>query len=70
MKITTVQWNVGGGKIRDESSDVSQETSYELEGIEYVIDKLKSYQPDIITLQETHADVDASQAAAIARALG
>ena len=55
-KIKIIQWNIGGGKIRKESNDAMGAENYKYEGIDYIVDKLKSYNPDIITLQETHAN--------------
>jgi endonuclease/exonuclease/phosphatase family metal-dependent hydrolase len=70
MKINAVQWNIGGGMIRRENSDPISAESYNLADVRYVMEKLKEYRPDIITLQETHADEMSSQAAEIARDLG
>jgi hypothetical protein len=70
MQITTVQWNIGGAKIRGENADPVPVESYTHEGFEYLIQKLKEYNPGVITLQENHADETGSQAGAIAKALG
>jgi endonuclease/exonuclease/phosphatase (EEP) superfamily protein YafD len=69
MKIRSVQWNIGGGKIRDPEADSTKIENYKLEGLAYIIEKLSLYQPDIITLQESHADEHAIQAQTISEAL-
>jgi endonuclease/exonuclease/phosphatase (EEP) superfamily protein YafD len=68
MTIKTVQWNIGGGKIRKPDSSV--EGPYNEEGLEHVIGILAPQNADIITLQETHAKDDKVQAEYIAKALG
>lgn len=70
MRFTTVQWNIGGAKIRSESSDEAQVGSYTEEGLEYVIEKLKEYGADIVTFQESHADANSIQAQQITQSLG
>jgi len=70
MLLKTVQWNIGGGKIREEASDATSDESYKRDGIEYIIDTLKTLSPNIITLQETHASENEVQAQIIAEALG
>lgn len=75
MNLITVQWNIGGGKIRKSDSDPTMDfgnhsSSYDIEGLDYVIEKLKEYNPDIIMLQETHASNDYIQAKKISEKLG
>ncbi len=70
MKLTTVQWNIGGGKIRDTDSDVTLPASYSLDGLGHIAETLKAINPDIITLQETHAADGTSQPQALAEQLG
>ncbi|OGG41152.1 hypothetical protein A2118_03720 [Candidatus Kaiserbacteria bacterium GWA2_50_9] len=70
MLLKTVQWNISGGKIRDEASDATSDESYKRDGIEYIIDTLKTLSPNIITLQETHANRNGVQAQIIAEVLG
>lgn len=69
MKIRTVQWNIGGGKIRKPQDNPTDNYNYCNEGIDYVIDKLLSFNPDILTLQETHANNKKNQAELIAKFL-
>ena len=71
MKIRTLQWNIGGGKIRDINSDPTKEidsviSSYSEEGLDYIITNIKELNVDIITLQETHSDKNTIQAEVIA----
>jgi endonuclease/exonuclease/phosphatase family metal-dependent hydrolase len=70
MVLKTVQWNIGGGKIREEKSDAIAAESYKIDGIKYIIDKLWELSPQIITLQETHANKTTVQAKMISEALG
>jgi len=70
MQLRTVQWNIGGAHIRTFDADPSQAGSYVNEDLSYIIEKLVAYKPDIITLQETHADDSGSQAKIISEALG
>lgn len=70
MKIKTIQWNIGGGKIRKKTSDPQLVDSYKEEGLAYIIKILKAHNPDIITLQETHSNGSYNQAQKIAKALG
>lgn len=68
MIIKTLQWNIGGGKIRN--ADTPVEGPYGLDGMTHVIELLRKYNPDIITLQETHADEKVVQAEVIAKEIG
>ncbi len=70
MEIKTVQWNIGGGKLLHESSDPALISSYNVDGLETIIHFLRSWRPDIITLQETHQSDVSSQPKVIAEALG
>lgn len=67
MKLKTLQWNIGGGKIRD-TNDV--DGPYRFEGVEYIIEELFKHNPDIITLQETHQNTGYHQTKIIAERLG
>lgn len=70
MNITTVQWNIGGGKIRtDDSTDPDRVDSYCHDGLDSVINTLRSLKPDVITLQEVHKNDQFSQVAEIAKQL-
>ena len=70
MLLKTVQWSIGGGTIREETSDATADESYKIDGIEYIINILKELSRNIITLQETHANEIVVQAKMIAEALG
>lgn len=75
MKIKTLQWNIGGGKIRKINSDPKQDigsliSSYSEDGLDYIISKIKEWNPDIVTLQETHANKNIVQVKIIAKQLG
>lgn len=68
MKLKTLQWNIGGGKIKDINN--LELDSYVNEGLEYIINEISKYSPDIITLQETHQSDNYNQAKIIAEKLG
>ncbi len=70
MKLTTLQWNIGGGRIREPGAEPTDPTSYHKEDLSYIIDTIKKLNPDIITLQETHADNRSIQAKQIAEQIG
>jgi endonuclease/exonuclease/phosphatase family protein len=70
MEITTVQWNVGGGKILEKGKDSTQMASYSQDGMQHIIAFLEDLSPDIITLQEVHSDNILNQADYIAQKLG
>ncbi len=69
MLIKTIQWNIGGGKIRRIDDDPS-EGPYAEDGMSHIKDILKKYNADIVTLQETHADEKNIQAEIIAKNIG
>ena len=69
MKLTTVQWNIGGGFVRDKKSDKNTDYSYKSEGLWHIINKLKEINPDIVTFQEIHEGA-ISQTKEIAEAIG
>lgn len=75
MKLKTLQWNIGGGKTRDITSDPTKDvgsviSSYTIDGLDSIISKIKEFDVDIITLQETHANSNIIQAKVIADKLG
>lgn len=70
MNIRALQWNIGGGLMRSPDSDPTNPLSYTLDGLEQIIEKIREYNPDIITLQETHTDSTRSQARVMAEVLG
>ncbi len=69
MKLTTVQWNIGGGKIRPHSANPETEQSYSVDGIDVVTSSISKYSPDIITFEETHANNSIVQAELIGQKL-
>ncbi|MFA6050321.1 MAG: endonuclease/exonuclease/phosphatase family protein [Candidatus Paceibacterota bacterium] len=73
--IKVLQWNIGGGKIRDINDDPektvgAKKNSYSKDDLDYVIDKIREYSPDIITLVEVHANETIRQVEVIAKTLG
>lgn len=70
MIIKSIEWNIGGGKIRDKDDDPVLEDSYKIDGFEYMVNLIKKYSPDVITLIETHANDKTIQAKEIASKLG
>lgn len=56
MTIKTLQWNIGGAKIRRADADLKSELSYIHEGLDYIAQVIQKHSPDIVTFQETHAD--------------
>lgn len=73
MKITTLQWNIGGGTLLRPNADPALLAAHEQagqDGMTAIIDLIRRYHPDIITLQETHANGSDSQPKQIAEALG
>jgi len=69
MKIKTLQWNIGGGKIRKQGSDAKNCDSYSVDGITYISEIIQQYNPDIVTLQEVHVGT-INQAKEIAKKTG
>ncbi len=70
MKIKTVTWNIGGGKLRKEHSDSGRLDSYTIDGIEEIVEWLADEDIDIITLQETQKNMNSDQVSYIAKKLG
>ena len=70
MLIRTLQWNIGGGKIRNTTDDPRDASKYIQEGLPHIIELIRNISADIITLQETHANEKSSQAARICREAG
>ncbi len=68
MIIKTIQWNIGGGKIRYPMA--SAEGIYNIDGMAHIVGVLRKFDPDIITLQETHADENCSSTEIIAKEIG
>jgi len=70
MKIKALQWNIGGGYIREPEADPALPSSYTRDGLPSMVALLQEHQPDIITLQETHESSADTQAEVIAKSLG
>lgn len=70
MRIKTVQWNIGGGCIREVGSDAAVAESYSEDGLGHIVAILKQLTPDIVTLQEVHSDEAEDQAEEVAREVG
>jgi len=70
MKIRTLQWNIGGGRVCHRDGDPLDPTSYTEDGIESIVELVKREDADLITLQETHEKDDHCQAEIIADGLG
>ncbi|HET7302844.1 MAG TPA: endonuclease/exonuclease/phosphatase family protein [Candidatus Saccharimonadales bacterium] len=68
--IKTLQWNIGGGKVRQADGDVSVLASYNTDGLDSIIALIKEVNPDIITLQEIHSNDQQNQVEVIANAVG
>jgi len=70
MVIKTVQWNIGGGKIRRPDSDPMDPLSYCVDALDSIADTLSSLGPDIITIQEAHSGRERKQIEYLAHQLG
>ena len=68
MKLTTIQWNIGGGLIR--KADDPAEGPYGEDGMFYIESLIRTLDPDVITFQETHSDERRSQVKILAEVLG
>lgn len=69
MLIKILQWNIGGGGVRQAGSDVHNDFSYKRNGLAVIKKVLSKYQPDIIFLQEVHRDRTCSQTKELANFL-
>lgn len=65
MLLKAVNWNIGGGLIRDKTADPLAD-SYKSLDLDYVAEVLAKYQADIITLQEVQADEKHNQVETLA----
>lgn len=70
MLLKTLQWNIGGGKIRKKEDDPNNIFSYSNDSLDSIIQVINKFSPDIVTLQESHTDENINQAQTIADALG
>jgi len=68
MLLKTIQWNIGGGKVRKANDPA--DGPYVNDGMSRIEEVLKKYDADIVTLQETHADDKVVQAEIIAQVIG
>lgn len=68
--IKTIQWNIGGGKTRDEDSDPTDQLSYIVDSLDSIVETLAKYEPDVVTLQECHSDEESDQVERIAKGIG
>lgn len=67
MILKAVQWNIGGAKLRNVNSPAYG--PYNIDNIDCVVYTLRKYEPDVITLQETHSNSRVDQAEYIADCL-
>ena len=70
MKLKTITWNIGGGKLLVKGSDYSRLDSYSIDGLDDIIKWLKQENADLITLQETQKNKNIDQVQKIATELG
>ena len=70
MKLITVQWNIGGGKIRRPDDDRAGRDVYRHDGIDHIVAVLQEVDADIVTLQEVHGNDDVNQVVVLAERLG
>lgn len=70
MTLKTLTWNIGGAYLLEEGADPTLLASYNIDGIDKIIEFIRNENPDIITLQETQKNGSVDQAEVIANALG
>lgn len=70
MEFRTLQWNIGGGRIRAQDDDPLADESYGENNTEYFRKLIAQHHPDIVTLQEVHKNLSTDQGEEIARGLG
>ncbi len=70
MELKTLTWNIGGGKLLQNGADPLRMASYAEDGLDAIAGLLKSEEPDVIALQETHWKEGYDQAELIAGSLG
>jgi endonuclease/exonuclease/phosphatase family metal-dependent hydrolase len=70
MILKTIQWNIGGGKRRNEGDDPVDPLVYCREAMDEIITVLRKYAADIITIQECHSGAGEIQAETMAKSLG
>ena len=72
MQLKTMQWNIGGGRMRKADADSQAYVSYANgeERLESIVETIKTAGADLVTLQETHADGTRIQAKLLAEETG
>jgi endonuclease/exonuclease/phosphatase family metal-dependent hydrolase len=70
MKVKTLTWNIGGGKLLKDDADPALLASYAEDGLAIITDLLRAEAPDIIALQETEQKQGYDQVKIIAQSLG
>lgn len=70
MRLTTVTWNIGGGKHLKDGEDPSLMASYSVDAIHEIAKWLNVVDPDIVALQEAQGDKNINQVEEIAKILG
>jgi endonuclease/exonuclease/phosphatase family metal-dependent hydrolase len=70
MELKTLTWNIGGGKLPQDSTDPLLIASYTEDGLDAIAGLLESEEPDVIALQETQRKEGYDQAELIAGTLG
>lgn len=64
-QLRTLQWNIGGAKIQAAAGE-----PYDKDGLNFIASKISEFQPDIVTLQETHSNDGFIQPKELANRLG
>lgn len=70
MRLKTLQWNIGGGRICCSGGDPLDSDSYTEDGIDSIKELIEREDPHVITLQETHEAGSYCQPEIIAEKLG
>ena len=68
-RLKTIQWNIGGGKVRSVDDLTGAKANFVYDGLDTIIAVLRREQADIITLQEVHVDDTRDQLADISTQL-
>lgn len=69
MTIKTIQWNIGGGKIKSSNPSLPLSKQYSIDGLTDIEQLLYANKPNIVSLQETHTNSTLSQAQTLATTL-
>ena len=70
MELTTLTWNIGGGKLLQDGAYPLRIASHAEDGLDAIAGFLESEEPDVIALQETQQKEGYDQVALLAGALG